>query len=65
MASFEEKFYLQNPGLLDRLKRDWRLVRESLQFLLLWATLGHRLRKACRKAKQDNTQVVLEDLLER
>ena len=65
MPSFEEKFYLQNPGLKQRLKRDLRLWWENLRFLWLWATLGRRLRKACRKSKAENARIVLDDLLQR
>lgn len=64
MPSFEEKYYLENPSLLDRLKRDFRMLRENLLFLLLWATKGRKLRAAYRKAKDENGVVVLDDLLE-
>ena len=63
MSSFEEKYYLTNPTLMQRLRRDARMIRDSARFLILWATLGRRLRKGVKEAERTGTQLVLEDWL--
>ena len=62
MASFEEKYYLANAGLMARLKRDLRLLQDSLAFILLWASRGRRLRADYRRARDENSEVILDDL---
>lgn len=62
MSSFEEKFYLQNPSLIQRLRRDLRLCCDSLRFFFLWLTKGRRIRRAYRRAQGSNTQLIMEDL---
>ena len=64
MPSFEEKFYLTNPGLLQRARRDIALLLDSFAFLALWFTLGRKIRRAYRRAQQENTEAILEDMLE-
>ena len=64
MESFEGRYYLAEASSGRRLLRDARMVLDSLRFLLLWATVGWRLRRAVRRAQRDATQLVLEDLLQ-
>ena len=63
MHSFEEKYYLTSPTFAQRLRRDARMVADSARFLILWATLGRRLRKGVKEAESKGTQIVLEDWL--
>ena len=65
MPSFEEKYYLTNPGLLRRIRRDIALFLDSFAFLVLWLTQGRKIRRAYRQAQLENTEVILEDLLEK
>ncbi|MFT5133195.1 MAG: hypothetical protein ACI9SC_001664 [Gammaproteobacteria bacterium] len=63
MSSFEERFYLHNPGLWQLAKRNTSLLYDSAVFLIIWMTKGRKIRKALRQAEQENTRVVLEDYL--
>ncbi len=63
--SFEEKYYLTDPTLCQRIKRDAGLFLDSLAFFITWLTLGRQIRRAYRRAQQENTEVILEDLLEK
>ena len=63
LSSFEEKYYLANPTFTQRLRRDARMVVDSARFLILWATLGRRLRAAVKEAERSGSQLVLEDWL--
>ncbi len=63
MSSFEEKYYLTDPTFMQRLRRDARMVVDSARFLVLWATLGRRLRKAVKDAERKGVPIVLEDWL--
>ena len=65
MPSFEEKYYLTNPGLFRRIRRDIALFLDSFAFLVLWLTQGRKIRRAYRQAQLENTEVILEDLLEK
>ena len=65
MSSFEQKYYLTDAGLLTRLRRDLRLLWESLAFLFYWATRGRQLRASYRKATRENTEIVLDNLVEK
>lgn len=65
MPSFEEKYYLTNPGLFRRIRRDIALFLDSFAFLVLWLTQGRKIRRAHRQAQLENTEVILEDLLEK
>jgi hypothetical protein len=63
MASFEERFCLRNPTLLQAVRRDLELLADSGRFLLLWATLGRRVRRAARRAQAGGEPLFLEDIL--
>ncbi len=63
MSSFEEKFIRHNPTPMESLKRDVHLVLDSLSFLLTWLVLGGRIRRAVRRAEQDDSKIKLEDYL--
>ena len=63
MASFEQRFYRRQGGLLTRLRRDAALAWNSLAFLWLWATAGRRLRRACRQAASEQQVPLLEETL--
>ena len=65
MPSFEEKYYLTNPGLLRRIRRDLALFLDSFAFLLLWLTQGRKIRQAYRQAQLENTEILLEDILKK
>lgn len=64
MQSFEQRYYLRNPGFTQKLVRDARFFLETCQFILLWATKGRRLRKALREAQKNDSQIILERFLE-
>ena len=65
MPSFEEKYYLTNPGLLQRIRRDVALFLDNFAFLFLWLTQGRKIRRDYHQAQQEGTEIILEDLLER
>ncbi len=65
MPSFEDKYYLTNPGLFQRIRRDIALFMDSFAFLVVWLTQGHKIRRAYRRAQLENTEIILEDLLEK
>ena len=63
MPSFlEDKYYLTNPGLFQRIRRDIALFMDSFAFLVVWLTQGRKIRRAYRQAKLENTEIMLEDL---
>lgn len=62
MSSFEQRYYVRNATLLQRLRRDVRLAWENLSFLFLWLTRGRRIRRAYRRAQDADTQLIIEDL---
>lgn len=64
VPSFEEKYYLTNPSLLQRVRRDIALFMDSFAFLVVWLTQGRKIRRAYRQAQLDNTEIILEDLME-
>ena len=63
MASFEERFYLENPTRLQALRRDARLLLMLAGYALLWLTRGVRVRRAYRRACQGGEPLVLEDVI--
>lgn len=65
MAAFEDRFYRENPHLLQRLARDLSLLRWLAGGLFAWAFGGRRLRKAYARAQEANDTVVLEDFIDR
>lgn len=64
MPSFEERFYLQDPGLWQGVRRNLRLLAMLGGALWGWCTTGWRLRRALRRAKRRGEVIFLEDLLE-
>ena len=60
MPSFEERFYLEDPTLLQRLRRNIALIADSLVFVWIWATAGRQIRRRYRKAKAED-KVLLVD----
>lgn len=65
MTSFEDRFYRENPRLLQRLTRNLALLRWLAGGLFAWAGSGRRLRKAYARAEKDREAVVLEDYIDR
>ena len=63
MPSFEDRFYRQNPSMLQRLGRNSQLVSWLAGRVLAWFYPGRRLRKAYIKAQQERQQIVLEDFI--
>ena len=64
MASFEEEFYLENPGFLQALKRDLRLLSMLVRYAIMWLTHGVRVRRAYRRAQQSGKSLELESIIE-
>ena len=63
MASFEEQFYLENPGRWQALWRDIRLLWWLARNALLWLTRGVLVRRAYRRAQRQDEVLVLEEIL--
>tara|TARA_B100000809_G_scaffold209008_1_gene211858 strand:- start:209 stop:406 length:198 start_codon:yes stop_codon:yes gene_type:complete len=63
MSSFESRFYLKNPTLLQSIRRNIVLLADSLVFLFIWMTKGRQLRKALREAETVKHTLYLEDHL--
>ncbi len=63
MSSFESRFILKNPGLLQATRRNIVLLVDSTLFLLLWMTKGRKIRKALREAETEGRTFYLEDHL--
>jgi hypothetical protein len=63
MSSFESRFYLKNPTLLQSIRRNIVLLIDSLVFLFIWMTKGRQLRKALREAETVKHTLYLEDHL--
>ena len=63
MSSFESRFYLKNPTLLQSIRRNIVLLADSLVFLFIWMTKGRQLRKALREAETVKRTLYLEDHL--
>ncbi len=64
MASFERRFYLENPTRLQALRRDLRLLWMLAGYAVLWLTRGVLVRRAYRRAQQSGEPLVLEELIE-
>ena len=64
MSSFEDRYYLTNPSLYQKFKRDLAFFLESCRYLILWLSKGYILRKALKKAEKEKGQLVLEEYLE-
>ena len=62
--SFEDRYYLTNPGLWQRTRRNITLYEESLAFLLLWITQGRKVRRALEQAERDGECLELDKLFE-
>ena len=63
MASFEERFYLENPGRWQALWRDVRLLLWLARNGLLWLTRGVLVRRAYRRAQRRGEPLLLEEVL--
>lgn len=63
MASFEEEFYLENPGRWQVLRRDTRLLLRLASYALLWLTLGVLVRRAYRRAQRSGEPLELESVI--
>jgi hypothetical protein len=64
MKSFEERFYRENPGLFRRFTRNALLLLWLARGLFEWVWTGRALRKAYKRAREDNDAVVLEDYID-
>ncbi len=63
MASFEQEFYLENPGRWQVLRRDARLLLRLASYALLWLTLGVLVRRAYRRAQRSGEPLELESVI--
>ncbi|MBP6701486.1 MAG: hypothetical protein KA135_09565 [Halioglobus sp.] len=63
MASFEQEFYLENPGRWQVLRRDVRLLLRLASYALLWLTLGVLVRRAYRRAQRSSQPLELEAVI--
>lgn len=63
MASFEQQFYLENPGRWQALKRDARLLLMLAKYALLWLTTGVKVRRAYRRAQASGEPLELESII--
>lgn len=61
MPSFEEQFYIENPSRYQAFKRDLRLLLWLGHKAWLWLWKGISVRRAYRRALQDNDPIILED----
>ena len=64
MPSFEEQFYLENPGRWQAFRRDLRLLYMLAGYALLWLMRGARVRKAYECAQRDGTSLDLDTLID-
>jgi hypothetical protein len=64
MASFEQEFYLENPGRWQAFKRDLRLLLMLARYALMWVTRGVRVRRAYRRAQKAGQPLELESLID-
>lgn len=60
MPSFEERFYLENPTLGQRLKRNLKLLVWLAAGLWSWFFPGWRLRSRYREAERKTQPLTLE-----
>jgi hypothetical protein len=60
--SFEDRYYLTNPTLWQRCKRDICLYSSSLMFLLLWCTKGRKIRQGLKDAQDTNGSLNLNEI---
>ncbi len=63
MVSFEQEFYLENPGRWQVLRRDARLLLRLASYALLWLTLGVLVRRAYRRAQRSGEPLELESVI--
>ncbi|MDH5171450.1 MAG: hypothetical protein OEW92_03460 [Gammaproteobacteria bacterium] len=63
MASFEQEFYLENPGRWQVLRRDVRLLLRLASYALLWLTRGVLVRRAYRRAQRNGKPLELESVI--
>lgn len=63
MAAFEDRFYLEDPGLVQRLRRDASLLLWLAGGLVQWFR-GRTVRTAYAQAQQRNAAIVLEDYVD-
>ncbi len=61
MASFESRFYIENPTRRQALWRDLRLFAMLFLAACRWLSKGLFLRRALRKAKHNGEVIFLED----
>lgn len=60
-SSFEDRFYLENPSLSARLRRNARLLLMLSAAAAAWLFKGYLLRRALKRAAQSKDPVILED----
>ena len=63
MASFEQEFYLENPGRWQVLRRDVRLLLRLSIYALLWLTRGVLVRRAYQRAQRSGKPLELEAVI--
>lgn len=63
MASFEQEFYLEDPGRWQVWRRDMRLLLRLASYALLWLTLGVLVRRAYRRAQRSGEPLELEAVI--
>ena len=52
MKSFQQRFYLHDPGLLKTLWRDVRMLGYILEVIWAWTVVGGRVRRAYRRCER-------------
>jgi hypothetical protein len=60
--SFEDRYYLANPTAWQRCKRNIDLFISSLMFLVLWMTKDRQVRRALKKAQEENSKIMLDEI---
>ncbi|MEM8496630.1 MAG: hypothetical protein AAF542_01325 [Pseudomonadota bacterium] len=65
MSSFEDRYYLENPTVMARAKRNARLLFSLLFAAFAWLIKGYLLRRELRKASSEGRALQLEDWTDR
>ena len=61
MPSFEQRFYIENPGRAQQVWRNFRLLGVLILAGCVRLSKGLFLRHALRRARKTGTAVILED----
>ena len=58
--TYEQMFYVTEPGFWPRFRRDLRLLKFLSMTLIFWATKGRRIRKVYRTALAEGRPFVID-----